>query len=136
WMYHTVIVPVLLILHYIVMYELGRALFSKHAHMFLFAIAVINTFSGYSVYSRGAFALYRIWQGKSVMVNIMMPVMMLIFAVIIKNRKVMSEHAVLLVMILIGGLNLSTVAIYLLPVQYAMFFLTYVISDIKHVKKI
>lgn len=135
WMYHTVIVPVLLILHYIVMYELGKALFSKHAHMFLLAVAVINTFSGYSVYSRGAFALFRIWQGKSVMVNIMMPVMMLVFAWIIKNRDVLAEHCVLLTMILIGGLNLSAVAIYLLPIQYAMYFITYVLSGIGHVKE-
>lgn len=131
WMYHTAIVPVLLILHYIVIYEFGKAVFSGNAHRFLLLIAIINIFSGYSVYSRGAFAILRMWQGKAAMVNIIMPVIVLVFVMIIKEGKVMAGQCVFLAMTLVGGYNFSVVAIYLLPIQYAVLSLTYAAADVR-----
>ena len=76
---HTILPIFLIPLHYIVIYSIGKTIRNDVAEIFTLLYCMCNLFSGYSGYSQGAFLLFRIWQGKAVMINIVIPILLLWF---------------------------------------------------------
>ena len=73
---HTVFPLLLIPLSYYVYWLIGRQMFQQsrdQAAVFLLLVSVVQMFSYYSVYTAGAFLLLRIWQGKAVLANILLP---------------------------------------------------------------
>lgn len=73
---HTVL-PILLIpMSYAVYWLLGEEIFTSDKRkqwLFLGFVALINLFGGFSVRSTSSFLLFRIWQGKAILCNVMIP---------------------------------------------------------------
>lgn len=63
-------------LSYYIYWLIGKQMFrgeKKQSAVFLLLVVVVQLFSYYSVYTPGAFLLFRIWQGKAVLANILLP---------------------------------------------------------------
>ena len=74
------IMPIKMIpLHYIVVYELGKIIKYEYKRLFLFFSVIINMFSAFSGAASPAWLLLRIWQGKAVIVSILLPMLLLEF---------------------------------------------------------
>ena len=76
YLMHTVLPIVLIPMAYVAYWLLGKELFPedrKRQWLFLGFVALINLFGGFSVRSTATFLLFRIWQGKAVLCNVMIP---------------------------------------------------------------
>ena len=75
-MAHTLLPPCLILLAYCVYYMLANQLFGDNEEkkgIFMLLTVAVLTFSGYSVYTQGVFMMTRIWQGKAVLVALLIP---------------------------------------------------------------
>lgn len=73
---HTIFPAVLIPLSYIIWGLLGRKFFpgrSISVFYFMLFLCVLNIFGNTSIYTNATFLLFRIWQGKSVLANIVIP---------------------------------------------------------------
>lgn len=117
--------PVFMIpLGYMVMYLVSTVFFENERKLrgyFLLGIALINTFSNYSVYSQGTFFMFRIWQGKAMLCSIIIPAIMY-FTLSVKDKiKILQWLMLLLVMmsacfvssmgIILGAISLGCMTI-------------------------
>ena len=85
---HTVAPIVFIPLSYMVCFQIGKMVFKKkqEAPYILIAImSVFNIFGNTSVYTTSSFLLFRIWQGKSILCNIVLPFIFLIFLFVAEN---------------------------------------------------
>lgn len=115
---HTILPVFLIALHYLIIINIAKKISPKNAVYFIFLYQVINMFSAYSGYSQGAFLLYRIWQGKAVMINIVIPILILTFFWIYEKKIIEWKEVLFVTVVLIAGFHTTTVAIYLVPVAY------------------
>ena len=70
------ILPIFLIpLSYVIYWCIGNEILEKNSekYWFIIFVSIINLFGGFSVRSTSSFLLYRIWQGKAVLCNIVIP---------------------------------------------------------------
>jgi len=76
---HTILPAVLIPLSYIIFAVLGKKLFPDQISavlLFIFFLCILNMFGNVSIYTNSTFLLFRIWQGKSVFANIILPAIM------------------------------------------------------------
>lgn len=95
---HTLYPIFMIPLGYMVTYLIATVFFEKERKLrgyFLLIIAIINTFSNYSVYSKETFFMFRIWQGKAMLCSIIIPAIMY-FTLSIKGRIKLFEWLMLL----------------------------------------
>lgn len=79
---------VLIVMSYVIYFLLGRKLFpdgGKKLPLFMLALQFLVLFGGYSTYSAENFLLVRTAQGKSVMANIVIPFLFLLFLLILEK---------------------------------------------------
>lgn len=124
------ILPILFIpLYYLIMYNTGKKLFkNNNKYIFILIISILNIFSGYSVYSQGAFLLFRIWQGKALIVNITLPLLLNVFLEIFDEEKIKKASLIQIFCILVLGMHYSTIGIYIVPMAYLCFTITYFVK--------
>lgn len=115
---HTVLPVFMIALHYLIIINIAKKIDETGALYFALLFEVVNLFSGFSGYSQGAFLLYRIWQGKAVMTNIVVPILILSFLWVWDERKIGWKECVYLTIVLVSGLSTTTVAVYLIPIAY------------------
>lgn len=115
---HTVLPVLLIALHYLIISGIAQRINKQSSAYFVLLYMLVNLFSGYSGYSQGAFLLYRIWQGKAVMINIIVPVLILTFLGFWDMAKVTWKECLYIVVVLVSGFATTTVAIYLMPIAY------------------
>ena len=118
YLYHTIIPVFFIALHYLIIVNIAKKINPKNVVYFIFLYQVINMFSAYSGYSQGAFLLYRIWQGKAVMINIVIPILILTFFWLYEKKTIEWKEVLFVTVVLIAGFHTTTVAIYLVPVAY------------------
>lgn len=85
---HTIFPPVFIVLAYIIYFLIGDILFKndeKMKYVFLIFLSVIYIFGAYSAWSNFVFLLYRVWQGKALIANIIIPFIWLLFLKYIHN---------------------------------------------------
>lgn len=75
---HTILPVFFIPLSYLVYAAIGKKLFPKDSDtpyvvLFLFFLCVINIFGNISIYTSSTFLLFRIWQGKAFLANIILP---------------------------------------------------------------
>lgn len=124
---HTLLPIVVLLIHYCVVYELCKKITKKSKNIAFLMVTIINMFSGYAVYSRGAFLLFRLWQGKAVLVNIVLPILLLLFWNLFEKKKADKEDILLLTLCTYCGFCMSAIGLYLVPLTYAVYTLTFFI---------
>lgn len=109
---HTVFPVILILLAYLIIYELGFRIFrdSQKSLMFCNIMAFMNFFGNYSIYTTSTFLLFRIWQGKAMVANIILP--LLVFWFLNEEERGMKEFLVLLV-IVVAGCGVSSMGIVL-----------------------
>ncbi len=72
---HTIIPVVFISISYILWWEVGKCLLKENEKRWVFflLVNVINVFGNTSVYTQSSFMLFRIWQGKALLPNIILP---------------------------------------------------------------
>lgn len=85
---HTVLPAALILVSYLVFYLIGKELFQseRSVWIFLIFISLLNVFGNYSAYTAQTFLLFRIWHGKAIVANIVLPMMILLFLRIARGK--------------------------------------------------
>ena len=71
-----------MIVAYGIYYLIGYELFEKKhksALLFVLIMSIINIYGNYSIRTTFSFLLFRIWQGKAVLCNIILPLLIYLF---------------------------------------------------------
>lgn len=79
-MFHTVLPPILLLMVVAVYWMLGKEFFTEDkisTCIFVIVAILVNIYGGYSIYNSETFMLTRLWQGKSVIAAIGIPLLLL-----------------------------------------------------------
>lgn len=124
---HSILPAFLIPLHYMAFYAAGREIVKHKTGVFLAFLLFLNFACGPTTYNQGAFLTLRIWQGKSVLVNILLPVLLYVFLRITKTKRVAAPHILFLFLLLLGGQAATTVGTNLMPVLYAVYGITFLI---------
>lgn len=123
---HSVLAPILIILHYLVILQIGGVLFGdKKNEKYLFAslAALFNMYGYVSIYTAQTFFLTRTWQGKSIFANLFLPVLLLLLLWIgdkTKNVKIGNTLYLLAGIIMFAGSSMTTMAVALLPMVFIL----------------
>lgn len=124
---HSVIPALLLPLHYMAFYLAGREIVRKKSAAFLLFVLFLNFVCGPTTYNQGAFLTLRIWQGKAVFVNILLPLLLYAFLRITKKARLSLPDIFLLFSILLASQAATTVGVYLAPVLYGVYAVAFLI---------
>lgn len=124
---HTILPVFFIPLHYLIMYLIGKKLYYEKGVYFALLYALVNMCSGYSVYSQGSFLLYRIWQGKAVLIYCIIPLLILKLLIVFEKSIVTRKDIAFLTLILYSGFRSTTVGLYLVPIAYFSIVLSYTI---------
>lgn len=122
---HTIIPIFFVIIHYLIIYKISLTINKEKTIYFMFLFCILNLFSGYSVYNQGAFLFFRIWQGKAVLVNIILPALFWRMICIYKEKKVEYFDLFYFFLLLVAGFHSTTVGLYLIPLAYGAYTITY-----------
>lgn len=123
---HSILAPVLIILHYLIVLQIGNVFFKdKKNEKYLFAslVALFNMYGYVSIYTAQTFFLTRTWQGKSIFANLFLPVMLLMLLWMgDKTKDVKVENILYLVagIIMFAGSSMTTMAVVLLPMVFML----------------
>lgn len=107
---HTIIPLILIPLAYMIYYLISKELFKndvKKTMLFMVFLNIIIMFSGYSTRPNYSYFLTRIWQGKAVLGNIIIPSIWLFFVLTQKNGYKFINYLLLLIVIFAGNLTSS-----------------------------
>ena len=89
-MAHVVFPAVFLVVVYMVQSLLSRCWFPndrKARDIYLLLVAVLSSFSAYSVYNAGNFQMVRLWQGKTILAAILIPMLVYLCLTIVMKEK-------------------------------------------------
>lgn len=130
---HTVLPPFLLIFHYLSVYNLGNEIFSdkNKKWMFIFFMFLFNVFGFFSVYSQSTFLSFRLWQGKAILVNILLPTLFSFYIKVWKRKeKIFSwEEIFIFFLFCYAGRSLSAIGIYFIPLSLVVYVILFCIRE-------
>ena len=99
---HSILSPIFICLSYGVYMLIASKLFNdnkKDVGVFIILLSIINIFGNFSVYTSFSFLLFRIWQGKAILCNIMLPMILFLVWNYIEDRCFMNWLLIFLTMI-------------------------------------
>lgn len=121
-LFHTVYPIIYITISYIAYYlVLKKVLNNKNTAIALFTLTLIFLLSGVSIRFKGMFLLGRIYQGKSILLNIIIPFVMYEF---LSYPKIQKENYILLIITYIAAIAFNPITIWLLSLVYGIFILT------------
>ncbi len=126
---HTVFPALLIPIAYMVFWQLAYVLFGKvneKANIFCILISVIYMFGDFSDRFYFGHLLYRIWQGKAVLANILIPMSILVYYECATENKIINWIS--LYIIFIAGCLTSQMGILLLPICIGVLTVVYMIK--------
>lgn len=130
---HTIIPAVLIPFSYAIMAVLGKKLFSDKPSavvLFLFFLCVLNIFGYISKYTNSTFLLFRIWQGKAVLANIVIPAILYFSFRAMQVEKKFGEWMMLFACSLTACL-VSSMGIILAPIMISCLGLVFAVRNRK-----
>jgi hypothetical protein len=130
---HTILPVFLLIIAYGVFWLFGKSLFDgdwQKSCVFVFFIALLQTYFNSSVYTSATFLLTRIWQGKAVVAGIMFP-LQLYFLYLMHQQKHQFGNYILIMIANTASCLLSGMGIFLIAVVTVIYGLYYTLMDKK-----
>ncbi len=124
---HTLFPIVFISMSYMAYYLIGGELLGdskRDKGVFLLFISLIQMCSFYSVYTQGTFLLLRIWQGKSILANLILP---MIFYLAIRTFREMGQKKewVMLFCYMGAASFVSSMGIMLAPIELGIFMMIY-----------
>jgi hypothetical protein len=128
---HTIFPVVFLVVGYMIYYLISKSLFKnnrKKSMVFMIILSVLYIFGNYTRYSPFVRLLSRAWQGKSLVVNIILPFILYLFLEFLGEEKDRFAWILLFITIWAGDL-LSSMAIFLPIIECAILVFLYVIKD-------
>ena len=114
---HTFVPIIFIPMSYVAFALLAKYIFKEDFNKiswFIFFLAVINMFGQYSIRSTSTFLLFRIWQGKAALCNIIIPLVIYFFMLMAEERK--SEDTICLFLAVTAGTMLSSMGVFLSPI--------------------
>lgn len=101
---HTIIPPIFILIAYILWWEIGKYLFKDHEMrcVYFLLLNVFNIFGNTSVYTQSSFLLFRIWQGKAMIANMIIPLLLVLFLGINRHREEWKRWGLVFVTVLAG----------------------------------
>lgn len=105
---HTIMPVILISLSYLIYALIANELFQKEKKsifLFLIILSIVNLWGNYSIRNNHTFLLFRIWQGKSILANIIIPATWLFFIKAEKNKFRILDCILLLIVIFAGTLT-------------------------------
>lgn len=121
---HTVFPAVFIPLSYMVVWMIGKEFFpqnKKGQGTFFLLVAIIQMTSFYSVYTQGTFLLLRIWQGKSILANIILPGLFLLCIRMMGSKGKCGINWFLIFLLSISAALVSSMGIMLAPIMIGIF---------------
>jgi len=128
---HTIIPAVLIPLSYAILALFGERLFPekpKAVMLFLLFLCVLNIFGFVSVYTNSTFLLFRIWQGKAVLANIVLPATLYFAFRAMSGNRNFGEWVMLFACALAACLT-SSMGIVLTPIMIVCLGLVFVVRN-------
>lgn len=129
------IFPLFLIpIHYVIVYELAKLIDINNKDIFLLLCIFVNLFSSWSGASASTFLSYKIWQGKAVLVSLILPALLIIFWKIYQEKRLSNKNLFILIVILWAGFCSTSVGLYLIPIAYFAYTVSFLFTykDIKN----
>lgn len=121
-LFHTAYPIIYITISYIVYYlVLKKVLNNKNTAIALCTLTLVFLFSGVSIRFKGMFLLGRIYQGKSILLNIIIPFVMYEF---LNYPKIQNENYILLIITYIAAIAFNPITIWLLSLIYGIIILT------------
>ncbi len=138
-MAHTILPVILTLLIYTNYYILAQKLFNndkKKSLLFLIFINIIYIFGNFSTRSNFTFMLIRLWQGKAVLGNLILPSIITFYLMYIKEKDKFS-YWIALLLGMVASCLVSTMGLALAPILLVSLTISYSISrlDLKNFKQ-
>lgn len=115
---HSILPFVLILICFMAIWNFGIQLVGNEvAPLFMLLYALLVLFDGTNTSDQGAFMLLRIWQGKSMLANFIIP-MLMSGILCMYSEDVKWKQAIWNLVLVIAGINLSVVGIYLTAIVY------------------
>ena len=130
---HTIFPAIFVIIAYVLYYLIGKALFDddyNKTFIFLIVLSFLYIFGNYTRYSIFVRLLTRLWQGKSILANISLPLIFYIFLKGIGSEK-NNYYWLMLFIVLWGSVLLSSMALSLPIIVSGLLTVLYMIKDKK-----
>ncbi len=128
---HSILPFVLIIFCFMAVWNFGIQLVGNTlAPLFILLYALLVLFDGSNTASQGAFMLLRIWQGKAMLANFIIP-MLMSSILSMYSEKVKWKQAIWNLILVIAGINLSVVGIYLMSIVYFVTGMPYLVLQAK-----
>ena len=130
---HTIFPVILIPLAYLIYALIARELFNKDKKsilVFLNILCIIYIWGNYSIRTNFTFLLFRIWQGKAVLANIILPSVWLFFLKAIKNNFKLID-IIILISIILAGIFTTTMGIGLPAITLMILAFIFAIKDRK-----
>lgn len=128
---HTILPVIFIFLVYIIYALIANEIFDndkKSILLFLILMSFINIWGNYSIRSTFSFLLFRIWQGKSMLANFILPVCWLIFLKVY-NSKFLIKSCILFFILSFAGCLTTTMGIIMLPITLGVLSVLFCIKD-------
>ena len=139
---HLILPIVFIPLVYLAYFEVGKELFdNKKAWLFLLFMCIINIFGNFSNRTNFTFLLFRIWQGKAMMANFILPLAILFTIKANKNDNKFIYY-ILLFITSLGGAYTTSMAVGFVPITIMLLALSFEIAEhenrtfLEHIKRL
>ena len=130
---HTILPAVLIPFSYVILAVIGKKLFPDRPFavmLFLLFICILNLFGNVSVYTNSTFLLFRIWQGKAILANIVLPSILYFSLKCMNGEMVLGAWSMLFACALAACLT-SSMGIVLAPIMIACLGFVFAIQNRK-----
>ena len=121
---HTIFPIVFIPASYLAVYLIGLEILgnTKKAITFILFLSAINLFSAYSSKNSSIYLIGRIWQGKSILANLMLPMLFLSLFFISKEAK--NRYYIFAFIVIFASILSSTSSVFLGPLMILAYSLT------------
>lgn len=116
---HTFIPIIMIPLCYIIYFLLGKEIFKQNINKTLWLLlflCLLNIYGNWSIRSTATFLLCRIWQGKAILSNCIIPLIICVFIYLVNRAENKKLHFVLLLITVMAGTMVSSMGVFLGPV--------------------
>ena len=133
---HVMLPIVFVPLVYMIYGLIGKELFKedeKKVFYFLLVMSIVNLWGNYSIRNNFSFFLLRIWQGKAVLANVILPAIILLFMKLEENNY-QFKYCLLVFITVLAGVLTTTMGIALPPLELMLLAIVYELSKTRFKK--
>lgn len=116
---HTILPAILIPLAYMVLYYIGNNFLfrdKEKTYLFLSITSLLNIFGCYSIRTSSIFMLIRIWQGKAILANVMLPMLMIETYQLLQGERMQYKQLLRLLVVVMASCMVSSMGILFSPI--------------------